>query len=362
MNKKRIKQTYYNGARVFMKAMKAKLAKKRIPIWATLYLTDRCNQRCTHCGIHTVGKLKDKYDTEKWIEIIDELCEMGTEWFRFLGGEPLLRKDISELIDYVVVEKKKIAEIVTNGIFLEKKLPELHNLQFVGISLEGNRENNERVRGKGSFDKTIRAIEKCVETGKYVRLHMVLNAYNIQKDNIDFMADFCQKNNIVFDYCRLMINPYFNPTQIPDYYYIPEDVARDFYKTMLKRKKEENIPISNSVTSLSKLINWPISYDTYILKKKDADKTFKMFLPECILGDLAFEMSSDGKMRYCVNRYDMEVDIDEAGGIKRAWELLANKDCYQCSHLSVIEQSLMFNFRPSSLINVFKLLSKKRKL
>jgi MoaA/NifB/PqqE/SkfB family radical SAM enzyme len=357
----RLRQTYYNGARVLLKALRHKLTGKRIPIWSTLYLTDMCNQRCTHCGIHTVNKLKDAFDTRQWIAIIDELCDLGAEWFRFLGGEPLLRKDLPELIDYVVVKKKRIAEVVTNGLTLEQKLPVLENLQFVGVSLEGDRENHERVRGAGSFDRTIRGIERCVQSGKYVRLHMVMNRYNIQKPNIDFMVDFCRRNGIVFDFCRLMISPYYQPKDIPDYYYISDEEAREFFRVILKRKLEEHIPISNSVGSLRKLIAWPFSYDKYTITREDlaARPELKSYLPDCIMGNLSFELSSDGKMRLCVNRYDREVDITRAGGVRAAWEQIADKDCYQCAHLSVIEQSLMFDFRPQALWNVVKLLATK---
>jgi len=358
MDISRFRQTYYNGTKILMKCLRHRITGVRIPVWATLYITDRCNQHCTHCGIHTVNRIKDKFDTTGWIRIIDELCDLGTEWFRLLGGEPLLRKDLPVLIEYIVDKKTRIAELITNGIILEKMLPELTKLKFVGISLEGNRENHEMVRGPGSFDKTIRAIEKCVATGKYVRIHMVLNTYNIRPDNIDFMINFCRSNNIVFDFCRLMVNPYYQPTEIPEYYYIPEETARNFYKTMLKRKIEENIPISNSIEALQKLIDWPQSYDHYILKKSEADKDFRKYLPECINGNLSFEMSSDGKMRYCVNRYEEQIDTNGLGSVRKAWEDLGIKDCYQCSHLSVIEQSLMFNFHPAALLNVARLLSK----
>lgn len=359
MSRLRFKQTICNGGRLSLKSIYARLTGKRIPLLATLYITDVCNLRCTHCGIHTVNNNEIKaFSTEEWIKIIDDLCNMGTEWFRFLGGEPLLRKDLKQLIDYVTVEKGKILDVVTNGINIEKRINDLENVQYICISIEGNKENHERVRGIGSFEKAVRAVEVCVDAGKYVRVHMVMNKYNIQRENIDFMINFCLKYGIQFDFTRLMDNPYFAPPSIPDYYNISDQVARDFYKTILKLKIEENIPISNSVRSLQLLIDWPFSYDKYTLYKNELGCLSNYALPECTQGNSAFELSSDGKLRLCVKRYDSEIDIVESGGIKKAWEKLGNKDCYQCSHLSCIEQSLMLNLDFHSVLNIMRLLSK----
>lgn len=359
MNALRFKQTFYNGGKMFAKSVIAGITGRRIPLFSTLYVTDTCNQRCAHCGIHTVNKKTREFTTQEWFRIIDDLCGMGSEWFRFLGGEPLLRKDLKELVDYVVLKKGKIAEILTNGIGIEDKMKELENLQFVGISMEGNKENYERVRGVGGFEKAIKAIECCVAAGKYVRVHMVINRYNIQKDSIDFMIDLCRKYRIQFDFGRLRINPYLDTSHIPEYYRIPDEMERDFYRTMLERKIKEDIPISNSTRSLKLLIDWPVNYDHYILYKDELKNAPQYRVPECTAGIYTFELSSDGKMRLCIDKYNDEVDIRDAGGIKGAWEKMANKGCHQCAHLSCIEQSLMFNVDPTSFFNVLKLLIKR---
>jgi hypothetical protein len=127
---------------------------------------------------------------------------------------------------------------------------------------------------------------------------------------------------------------------------------------MLKLKVEQGIPISNSAASLRKLIDWPFSYDKYTLYKQELGELPGSYrLPECTSGIFTFELSNDGKLRLCVNKYDKEIDIRAVGGIRKAWELLANvKDCYQCSHLSVIEQSLMFSLDRSSVANAARAL------
>jgi len=356
------KQIFYNGGKIALKSIFSRMANKRIPLFATLYITDICNQHCTHCGIHTVNKKIKEFTTQELKNNIDDLCSLGTEWFRLLGGEPLLRPDLKELIDYISCTKGKIVEIVTNGINIDKKMEALKNLYFIGISMEGNKENHDRVRGKDSFEKAQKAVELCTKAGKYVRIHMVLNRYNIQDDNINFMIDLCRTYDVQFDFCRLMINPFYKSEHIPDYYYIPDDTARMFYQKMLHRKIKEDIPISNSVRSLKMIVDYPYSHDKYTIYKSELDAHPQYRIPECTAGIFTFELSSDGKLRHCVNRYDQEIDVREAGGIKKAWRLLGDKDCHTCAHLSVIEQSLMLTLDPMSAINAFKLLTKKRKV
>ncbi|MBF0504461.1 MAG: radical SAM protein [Candidatus Omnitrophica bacterium] len=356
------KQIFYNGGKIALKSVYSRMTNKRMPLFSTLYITDICNQRCTHCGIHTVNQKIKELTTQEIKKNIDDLCSLGVEWFRFLGGEPLLRRDLKELIDHVSITRGKIAEIVTNGINIDKKMDALENLYFVGISIEGNKENHERIRGKDSFEKAEKAVALCTKAGKYVRIHMVLNRYNIQEDNIDFMIDFCRRYDVQFDFCRLMINPYYKPEYIPDYYYIPDDMARAFFKKILKRKIEEDVPISNSVRSLKLLVEYPYSYDKYTLYKSELNEHPEYKVPECTCGIFNFELSSDGKLRHCVNRYDKEIDVKQAGGIKNAWKILGDKDCHTCSHLSIIEQSLMLTLDPKSAINAFNLLTKKRKV
>lgn len=358
---RKYKQIFYNGGKIALKSLISRMTTRPIPLFATLYITDVCNQRCTHCGIYTVNKKIKEFTTDELKQIIDDLCSMGSEWFRLLGGEPLLRRDLKELVDYISCTKGKIAEIVTNGIGIEKKMDALENLYFVGISIEGNKENHERVRGKGSFEKAEKAVEICVKAGKYVRIHMVLNTYNIQDDNINFMIDFCRKYDVQFDFCRLMINPLYKPENIPEDDYIPDDVARTFYKKILRRKVEENIPISNSVASLKLLIDYPYDYGKYTIYKSELKEIPRYRVPECTSGIYTFEMSSDGKVRHCVNLYDKEIDLRRVGGIKNAWNMLSDKDCHTCAHLSVIEQSLMLTLNPASFVNTLKLLTKKRK-
>ena len=109
------------------------------------------------------------------------------------------------------------------------------------------------------------------------------------------------------------------------------------------------------------LLDYPYNYDKYTIYKSELKMFSRYKVPECTCGIFTFELSSDGKLRHCVNRYDKELDLRKVGGITNAWNMLGDKDCHTCAHLSVIEQSLMLTLDPAAFINTLKLLTKKKK-
>ena len=84
----------------------------RSPFVATLKLTYRCNLTCIHCPWSQ--RTSDELSTDEWKARIDELRSKGVENFIFEGGEPTLRDDLAELIDYTRGLGGKVV-LSTNG-------------------------------------------------------------------------------------------------------------------------------------------------------------------------------------------------------------------------------------------------------
>jgi 12,18-didecarboxysiroheme deacetylase len=99
----------------------------------------------------------------------------------FSGGEPLVRKDLVELADYAVKRGMR-AVISTNGTLITRSVAQALKevgLSYVGISLDGMREVNDRFRGvKGSFDRAMAGIKHCQEAGIKVGLRFTINRMN----------------------------------------------------------------------------------------------------------------------------------------------------------------------------------------
>jgi len=153
--------------------------KKPIVVWNT---TRRCNLSCVHCYSQSANRdYENELTTEEGLALLDDLGEFGAPVVLFSGGEPLMRKDLLTLIEHA----KKVgmrAVISTNGTLIDQekaeKFAEL-GLSYVGISLDGMRETNDKFRGhKGAYDQAIRGIRNCKRAGVKVGLRFTINKRN----------------------------------------------------------------------------------------------------------------------------------------------------------------------------------------
>ncbi|MBP1908805.1 12,18-didecarboxysiroheme deacetylase [Methanolobus bombayensis] len=169
--------------------------KKPVVVWN---VTQRCNLRCVHCYAHSKDiEYKNELTTEEGMALIDDLADFGCPVILFSGGEPLMRKDLPELAGYA--RSKGIRAVIsTNGTLITeevaKKLKDI-GLSYVGISLDGMKETNDRFRGQeGSFEKAIQGVHNCQKEGIKVGLRFTINRHNVQ--DIPAIFDLLDKENI----------------------------------------------------------------------------------------------------------------------------------------------------------------------
>ena len=156
--------------------------KRPVVVWN---VTRRCNLKCVHCYAHA----KDiSYDSELTCEegkkLIDDLARFGAPVILFSGGEPLVRKDLPELAAYAV-NKGMRAVISTNGTLITPKMARTLKeigLSYVGISLDGMQDINDRFRGvDGAFQSAMEGIKNSQEAGIKVGLRFTINKFNVKE-------------------------------------------------------------------------------------------------------------------------------------------------------------------------------------
>jgi len=153
--------------------------KRPVVVWN---ITRRCNLKCVHCYAHAKNiPFDNELSTTEGKFLIDDLAEFGVPVILFSGGEPLVRKDLPELADYAV-KKGMRAVISTNGTMITpqtaRTLKDI-GLSYVGISLDGMEEINDRFRGvKGAFRSALEGIENCKKAGIKVGLRFTINKSN----------------------------------------------------------------------------------------------------------------------------------------------------------------------------------------
>jgi len=154
--------------------------KKPVVVWN---MTKRCNLKCIHCYAKAVEEDKgtDPISTAQAKVMIDDLAAFGAPVMLFSGGEPLARKDLTELASYATGKGMR-AVISTNGTLITKeKARELKavGLSYVGISMDGGEAVHDKFRAvPGAFRKAIQGIENCQAEGLKVGLRFTINRHN----------------------------------------------------------------------------------------------------------------------------------------------------------------------------------------
>ncbi|MHC4637249.1 MAG: radical SAM protein, partial [Planctomycetota bacterium] len=157
-----------------------------------------CNLKCVHCYNDSgVGKNCNELTTEEAKAVLDDLAQFGVPSVLFSGGEPLMRFDLFNLIEYAG-NKGLRAVISTNGTLITTEAAEKikeKGVSYVGISLDGIGPINDKFRGvDGAFDRAVKGIRNCKNAGVRVGLRLTLTRRNVQ--DIEALFDFFESENI----------------------------------------------------------------------------------------------------------------------------------------------------------------------
>jgi MoaA/NifB/PqqE/SkfB family radical SAM enzyme len=183
----------------------------------TISMTKRCNLNCTYCWDYDNRPSLKEMSTDEVKKIIESAQRLGIKTFNPFGGEPFIRKDMLEILAFGVEKGMRIT-LTTNGTLVtEAKTQELVKICPTGIystdwrftvlvSLDGkDPEQNDRIRSKGSFEKTVRFI-KTLHSERIKQqkgLAIIMNTV-ISRNNFHSMLDMVnlarelEVNNIHF--------------------------------------------------------------------------------------------------------------------------------------------------------------------
>jgi cyclic pyranopterin phosphate synthase len=194
-------------------------------------LTNRCNVNCLYCHHDGMVKSHEEMTADELYTICKIAKKIGVRKIRLSGGEPLLKKDIVEIVENIASLDFKDISMTTNGILLEKYAKDLKDagLDRVNVSLDTlNREKFEFITKKDYLEDAKRGILKAVEVGLYpVKINMVVMK-DINQDEIDDMFEFCKQHNIVLQLIELIESENCDDDKFSeDYHYKLDDIEKE---------------------------------------------------------------------------------------------------------------------------------------
>lgn len=170
-------------------------------------ITNLCNLNCIYCHHDGMVDSKDEMTADEMYEICKVAKDIGVRKIRISGGEPLVRKDIVEIVEKIARLDFKDISLTTNGVLLEKYAEDLKKagLDRVNVSLDTlNPETYAFVTKKDYLDKVKRGILKAVDVGLYpVKINMVLMD-GINENEVYEMFEFAKEHGMVLQLIELV--------------------------------------------------------------------------------------------------------------------------------------------------------------
>jgi len=289
-----------------------------------------CNEDCLFCTRRGDEPPIKFIKTKKAKEILSKKKKQGYQEVYFDGGEPTLRKDLVELIEFAKDKKFKAANILTNAVLLSKEglvkdLLSVKNTQnftlSFSISLHSHKKNisEKLVVRRNTFDKTIKGVANLIKNGcNNLSIYHIITQYNYR--DLPTFVDFIHKKfpsikNITFSF----IYPAGAALKNKDIFPQLSKVESYFQKALdLSKKYTINFSISTCGTIPLCFLK---GYENVLLKQQELDQPEKVGLVDANqdvqyqLASKEFHQKTKIKAPWCYNCFYN----DKCGGIWRTY-------------------------------------------
>ncbi len=266
-------------------------------------ITQRCNLSCPYC--HREGQLpsKEEMSLDKIKEIINAVKKVGIRKIKITGGEPLLRKDIIEIIRTIKEKNFDDISLVTNGVLLEKYAKKLKDAGLDRINIgcdsltSGNLKNKEQIIG---------GLKRAKEVGLYpIKINMVV-LKGINENQIDGMIEFAKENDVILQLIEL-IKTSTNEEFYKKHYFDLSNIEKELEKKalMVIKRRMQNRK----------------QYDLGDIKIEVVRPFHNKFCENC----RRIRITSDGKIKTCLLRNDNLIDFEGEESIIKAIKLKEGK-------------------------------------
>ena len=165
-----------------------------------LHLTNQCNMCCPHCYVRSQTAYANELSTDEVKNLCCHFRETGGTDVSLTGGEPTLRTDFFEIVEFISRLGMKVS-VYTNGLnWTEEKIRRLasNSLEGVQISIDGyDEQTNSTIRNKGSFAHALETVDLMIKNTVQVKIAIT--------PPFDILVGNCQK---YVDFARGLLNKY----------------------------------------------------------------------------------------------------------------------------------------------------------
>lgn len=167
-----------------------RLRNSRMPLVVRWQTTNRCTAKCRYCSIWS-SPANELSAVEAQRMLLD-FHQLGMRRLCFSGGEPLLREDIGELVDYALGLGVSL-EMNSNGTLLHKHLDTLRKLELTKVSVDGPKEIHDGVRGAEIYDAIVGSLDLLKRSRIRFSFATTLMRENSNVEAVDHMLDLARR-------------------------------------------------------------------------------------------------------------------------------------------------------------------------
>lgn len=310
------------------------------PFIVLFNITERCNLRCYYCFGRYYSDTKE-LSLDQITKVLSELYDLGARRLGLGGGEPLLHKNIDDLIKFAIKLGFDVG-VNSNGILVPNHLSSLSLVNNLSISLDGSSpEVHDRYRGKGSFKKALRGIQTARETGIPLNFCCTLTDANI--DDWPNILELGKKYDAL-----VQVSPLYPQYQGRETRHLPKPVERKklnetIYAIIEEKRKGGNVFFSEATYRL--ILDWPED-------EGDTSPVRQARHPVCLAGKKIVFLDSYGNLFPCAR-----VSNEKQGrnclemGVHQAYEGMTAPPCRSCMWACYIEYNSVLNLSLTSIKN-----------
>jgi MoaA/NifB/PqqE/SkfB family radical SAM enzyme len=301
------------------------------PLSAHIKLTENCQAKCISCN-YWKSRWQDEITTERAVELLNEIADAGIAALRFTGGEPLLRKDLFQILDIADTSRFARITLQTNGLMLKKLHKDINSspITTVAVSIDGLKETNDLIRGiRGYFDLGLEGI-RLLE-GKKIVLSVTLNRMSAKE--LYKLAATAAEVGAGIEFNILSRDLFF---------------LKDADLSSLWPEKDDTTRIATFLRSVLRRPGYEVDYVTHYYNRESLQE------PPCVLGYLqVFVMSNGDILTGCyplkpvgnILRANFKTILESDAYVSQA-EAMVRRECPGCT--CGIESSLAMKHAASS--------------
>ena len=318
---------------------------RRCPFFVQLMTTERCNLSCRYCYAEFGSRRRPDFPLEPLLKVIDGLARMGTGFIMLAGGEPMLRKDIGQIIDRIKLRGMR-SSLNTNGLMVPRRLDEIARADMLSISLDGPPDIHDFYRGTGTHAQTLEAIVAARKRGIRVQIQFTLTR--------DLTRAFNHVDSIAKERgCFIGIN-FLRPQEKIDGGRVtaaeaPDSEIGDFLDQLIQNPRR-TLPYPTHI--LRYVRRWPYGFGRHLIADKGDLKGFRPI--PCQSGRYLIAIDNQGDIFPCTKLfYTTPLGNCLDGDIEGAWRKLKPVDCQACLDLGCNLINDLLRFDPKALAGLF---------